>query len=208
MGHWSDGLEKMRAGHELVVWSRTQDSFTAAWAACGRGDWLAWLAWQARVDVRTLVRIACACARTALRYVPSCDDRPLRAIEIAERYGRGEHVAIADLQFAADLSSFASADASDAADAYATDDAYAAAVDAVGAAADAAKAAYDDARGFNYDAGAFAISAPVNAAGSYRCDASDAAFAQVRREHADIVRREVSAEMILAALPTLASEGR
>ena len=36
------------------------------------------------------VLCACACARTALRHVPAGDLRPLRAIETAERWARGE----------------------------------------------------------------------------------------------------------------------
>jgi hypothetical protein len=49
-----------------------------------------WFAGKVRVDRKLLVSAACACARIALQYVASGELRPLRAIEAAESWCRGE----------------------------------------------------------------------------------------------------------------------
>jgi hypothetical protein len=61
-----------------------------AWEECERADWLLWLAWTLLGDDPRVRLAACACARTALQYVPAGEERPLRAIETAEAYARGE----------------------------------------------------------------------------------------------------------------------
>jgi len=81
-----------------------------------------------------VVRAACACARTSLRYVAPGEHRPLRAIETAEAWTRDE-AAIDDVRRAADAGNAA---------AYAA--AYAAAKDASYTSYDAAAAAYASAR--------------------------------------------------------------
>ena len=48
---------------------------------------------RAGVDWRLVVLAACACARNALRHVPPGEARPLRAIETAEAWTRGEATA-------------------------------------------------------------------------------------------------------------------
>ena len=48
-----------------------------------------WLAGRVEVDRTVIVRAACACARTALRYVTDGETRPLAAIETAERWCDG-----------------------------------------------------------------------------------------------------------------------
>jgi hypothetical protein len=72
------------ACEEAVQWvgSRTE---VHAWAECERPEWMLWLAarksWCKHVD---LVRAACSCARTALRYVPNGETHPRKAIEAAD----------------------------------------------------------------------------------------------------------------------------
>ena len=106
-----DRLVKMGACAEAVEWVGGRN-ITAAWAECERADWMLWLA--GRVVAREpVVLAACACARTALRYVLAGEDRPRVAIEMAERWARGE-ATIAEVRSAA-----AAAYAADAADAYA-----------------------------------------------------------------------------------------
>ena len=51
-----------------------------------RADWLLWLLGHTGTPHREMVRLACLCARRALRYVPEGEMRPLRAIEAAERW--------------------------------------------------------------------------------------------------------------------------
>ena len=87
--HWTDELVEMAACSEAVRWARTQPSFAVAWRTCERGDWMLWLAVQMGVR-RELVWVACQVARTALKYVPTGEDRPRIAIETAEAWARGE----------------------------------------------------------------------------------------------------------------------
>ncbi len=60
------------------------------WADCPRGDVMLAAASWAGVDRRRLVATACACARSALRYVPEGEDRPKTAIRTAEAWARGD----------------------------------------------------------------------------------------------------------------------
>ncbi len=127
------------ACYEARGWLDTQTDARAAWETCERPDWLIWYACRRNVERKVLVRIACDCARTVLRFVPEGEERPRLAIEAAERWTRDE-ATIDEVRAAA----YAAADAADAAYAAAdaaydaADAAYAAAY----AAADAAYAAY------------------------------------------------------------------
>ncbi len=74
-----------------VTWLREHDyGLAAAWEACERADWMLELAACAGVDLRLIVRVGCACARTALPFVPADEPAPRIAIETAERWTRGE----------------------------------------------------------------------------------------------------------------------
>ena len=119
-----------RACAEARTWLTTQSDPRAAWEACERPDWLIWYARRRGAGRKTLVRIACDCARTALPFVPKGEDRPRLAIETTERWLVGE-ATIEEVRSARNA-----ADATTAADAAAADAAYAAAY-----AADAAYAA-------------------------------------------------------------------
>jgi len=84
------------------------------WYNCHRGDWLLWWAARDGGDHVQIVRAACACARTALRYVQVGENRPRLAIEAAERWCDDPCDAAAAAR-AADAASAAAADAADAA---------------------------------------------------------------------------------------------
>jgi len=163
----------------------------AAYAACQRGDWLLWLAVRAGVDRREVVGAACAVARTALGHVPESDQRPLQAIEAAERWAAGgaSDTATINAYAAAAAAADAAADAAAAA-AYAAgaDAAYAAAYAAADAAADAYAAA--DAAA---DAAAAYAAADADAA-------ADAARAASLAQSAVIVRSLIHWSVIEAAL--------
>src|SRR5271165_7169605 len=88
--HWSRELARVGACSYALAWARTTRSAKVAWASCERPDWMLWIAERCGVDRKTLVLIACACARTALQYVPKGEERPLRAIETTEAWCRGE----------------------------------------------------------------------------------------------------------------------
>ena len=170
MEHWSDALRGLNACAEGIEWAATQPDADTAWRTCTRGDWMLWLIGQRRCERETpehraLAAIACECARLALPHVPPGEMHPLRAIEAAERYARGEAISREELLDAA----YTDADA-----------AYAAAAYASAAAADAARASAADADAA--DAAAYAYAATAAAA---------AARASTRAQCADIVRRHV-----------------
>jgi len=80
-----DILTKLGACTEAVKWAGRKTP-KKAWETCKRGDWLLWIADKLNVDRKLLVLAACACARTALKYVPAGEERPRLAIEAAERW--------------------------------------------------------------------------------------------------------------------------
>jgi hypothetical protein len=176
-----------------------------AWLTCPRGDWLLWLAARAGVQRQQVVLAACACARLALKYVKPGEDRPLRAIEAAEGWARGEPgFTLERVRAAAAAYAYAyAADAADAADAAA---AYAAAAAAAYAyAADAAAAdAADAADAAAADAAAAAAYA-ADAAAAYAADAAAAADAadarsRMQADCATKVRELLPLEVVLEAL--------
>ena len=183
----SDVLRSLGACSESLAWA---DGYGSAWStaltACPERSWLTWLYGRllARGHVRRepLVIAACLCAREVLHLVPAGEERPLRAIETAEAWARGEattdavrearRVAYAAYAYAAYAYAYAAAYA--AADAaYA---AYAADADAADAAADAAYAAYA------YAAYAYAADAAAAYAAYADDAAADAALTLLRRE--------------------------
>ena len=180
-------LEKFEACHAATAWVGEKDLVTA-WAGCPRGDWLLWFAAKAGVDRKLLVRAACACARTALKFVPDGELRPLQAIEAAESWCRGE-ATIEEVQAAA----YAAYAASHAASAYAY---YAAA--AAYAAAYAASHAASHAYSSSADAYAASAAASVYSAAAAADAASHAAHAAARTvaraECADLVRGIIKLE--------------
>ena len=136
-------LEKFEACDEATEWVGEKDLATA-WAECPRGDWMLWFAARAGVDRKLLVMAACACARTALRFVPDGELRPLQAIEAAESWCRDE-ATIDQVQAAAHAAYYAASHAAyaayaDTAAAYAYYAYYAAAADAATAARTVARA--------------------------------------------------------------------
>jgi pyruvate/2-oxoglutarate dehydrogenase complex dihydrolipoamide acyltransferase (E2) component len=166
-----------------------------AWQHCHRADWMLWLAarrpWGDHVKI---VRCACACARTALRYVPDGEDRPRLAIQVAERWCENpseKNVVAARAAAAAASAAAARAGiaASAAAAAYAA--AYAAAARDATASAAAASAAAASAAAARAGIAASAAAAAYAAA---RAAAADAAYAAANAEMAEIVRGIITVE--------------
>jgi len=136
-------LRELGACGDAVQWVGNRDLPTA-WRECQRADWMLWLCsrmegregWPVR---QQLVLAACACAETALCYVPAGEGRPKMAIATARRWARGDAtVSLDDVRKAAYADDAAAAAAAYAA--YAA--AYAAAAADAAAAAAAAYAAY------------------------------------------------------------------
>jgi hypothetical protein len=164
--HWSYKLNTLRACKDAVEYAKGFETFAEAWNKCERGDWMLWIAAKVTYDRKQLVRAACECARLALPYVKKGELRPLRAIEIAEAWTKGE----ATLE---DVHSAASA----ADDASAVDDAAYAAAYAAFSAAHAAFSTF-------YPAYASYAADDAYAAASY-----DATKEKVSKQCADIARK-------------------
>ena len=150
-------MRKLGACEEAREWVSSLPNTTTlneAWEKCERAEWMLWLVgkmadkpnWPTRKDV---ILAACACAETALKYVPKGELRPGKCIETVRRYVRGE----ATLEELVGARRAAAAAYAAAAAAYAAADAAAAAADAY-AAADAAAyaAAYAAADAYAADA--------------------------------------------------------
>ena len=113
--NWIAELEKLNACGEALRWCETQETTQSAWSNCERGDWMLWilgkLAGPPESDSRkALVLTACDCARLALPHVKKGETRPLKAIEAAEAWARGEGgVTLNDVRNAASAAYAASA---------------------------------------------------------------------------------------------------
>ena len=172
MQKWLKPIKRMRACEEALEWGEQFGTIEEAWANCEKGDWMLWLAGRLAGDPESesrkrLVLTACECARLALPYVKGGEQSPLKAIETAEQWAKGEtNITLSDVRAAA-----AAAYAAAAAHAYAAYAAAAAAYAAYAAADAAAAAAADDAA----------------AAAAYAAYA--AARKEIRKKCADIVRK-------------------
>ena len=187
-------LRKLGACSEACAFVASQ-TLTEAWETCPRADGLLWLCarqigvkgWPTR---RQLVLAACACAETALQYVPPEEKRPAKALEMARKWARGE-ATLQEVRGAA-RAAYAYAYA-----AYDIDAAiYAAAYAAYAAIYAAAYAATDDAyAAANAAANAVYAFTRAAAAAAYAARApdatpdADAAYTKAHLEMAAIIRR-------------------
>jgi hypothetical protein len=86
-----DRLVALNACSVAVDWVGDK-TLAEAWKTCDRPDWMLWFAGRicktgSRLH-RKVVLTACACARTALKYVPVGEERPRLAIEAAELWAK------------------------------------------------------------------------------------------------------------------------
>lgn len=190
----TDRIRDLQPCSDAAAWLTSQPDPETAWVICERADWMLWLAARLDIDRPTLARAACDCARTALKYVPTGEDRLRLAIEASERWAddpsKDNHKAARDAARAA----YAAAYAADAAAAYAAA-AYAAAYAAYAATdADAADAAY-------------AVNAAARAVARAR-GAARAARKTAQRELAALVRAQIPWAMIAAKLESCVAPPR
>jgi hypothetical protein len=166
-------LTKEKACSEAMEWLEARDG-RQAWEECPRGDWLLWWAVKRKIDRKLLVMATCGCARLASLHVKAGELRPLKAIETAEAWCRGE-VALKEVH--------------DAAYAAAAAGAYAASYAAYAAAAAAYAADY---------AAPYAAAAAAAYAARAAADAADASDARekIQQECADIVRRMIPFDVV------------
>ena len=85
-------LRKMDACQDAIDWAEAypgRDGAKRAWNECQNGEWMLWYASKVYKAYTNSMRLAaCEIARTVLIYVPGGEERPLKAIETAERYAR------------------------------------------------------------------------------------------------------------------------
>lgn len=82
-------LKELDACQAAMNWVGTR-TLAEIWSDCERRNWLFWLLQRINVDRKTLVLIACECARLALPCVKEGELRPVQAIEMAERWARND----------------------------------------------------------------------------------------------------------------------
>ena len=121
-------IKKLGACNEAVKAAHSYKTSQDLWKDCKRGDWMLWLIghfanepWSEKRKKLTLA--SCECARLVWDLMSKASQK---CIEIFERWGSGEDISQARLQYAAAYA-YAAADAADAADAAAYAAAYAAA---------------------------------------------------------------------------------
>ena len=192
-----DILAELAACPEAVKWAGRK-THKKAWETCKRDDWLLWIAGKVDIDRKLLVMAACACARTALKFVLKGEDRPRIAIETAEAWTRGE--ATIDQALSAAYAARVAANAAR----VAANAAYAArvAANADAAAADAAaRAAAAAAHAAAYAAtdAAYAAAAAADAA-AYAARAAAYAADAAHKNMADIVRKIIPFSVIKKAI--------
>jgi hypothetical protein len=194
MPRWLKDLRRLDACDEAIDWAKTQPGPDAAWAACERGDWLAWYAGRLSGEPESAARrplVLCLCD-VWRQLVPSERQRgpALACVEAAEQWARGEgtivqliqardaaYAAAADTAAAYTAAAAAAAAADTAAAAYAT-----AAYAAAAAAYTTAAAAYTTA------AAAYTAAAAAYTAAAAAYTAAAAARLDALRRAADIVR--------------------
>lgn len=91
----SSTLITFRACDSAVDWSLPfGDDWERALDACPRLAWLFWLACSlvdnGYLTQQPFVAVACSCVRLTLRFIPTGEERPRIAIEVAECWMRGE----------------------------------------------------------------------------------------------------------------------
>jgi len=138
MRKWTTPIKRLGACEDAVEWASQYKTPEKAWINCKRGDWMLWLlgklAGEPGSDSRKpLVLAACECARLSLPYVKKGDKRPLKAMEVAEQWAKGEgNITLEDVRAAAASAAYSAASSA----------AYAAYAASYAASAAAASAAY------------------------------------------------------------------
>ena len=139
---------------DAIKFRSRYQTFEDAWNNCERGDWMLWIAQRVGVDVRTLTLSKALCAKTVIHLMK--DHRSVDAVNVAERFGRGE----ADEEELRNAAYAAATAASSSSAAYA---AYAAAAHAAAHAASSSSAAAEAAyAASDADAAAAAAAASKN----------------------------------------------
>ena len=89
-------IKDLDACEEAISAAKQYKTSQELWLDCKRGDWMLWLVGKFSGEPgcekrKKLVLTACKCARLALPYVQTGEERPLKAIETTEQWARGEN---------------------------------------------------------------------------------------------------------------------
>jgi len=169
-------LKKLNACGGAVEWAAEFTTLQKAWDVCERGDWMLWLVGKQSgkpesTSRKKLVLTACKCVKPVLKHIPKNEKRPLKAIQIAEKWAKGDDsISLQNIRHAVVAASSA---AYAAAAAYA---AYAAAAAAY-AASSAAAAAYAASSSAAASAAAYAAAAAAAASSSSAASSAAASAA-------------------------------
>jgi hypothetical protein len=182
-----------------VKWLADKTDIGSAWNECPRGDWMLWVAAKLDVGRPLVVKAACTCARTTLRFVPARENRPQLAIEAAETWAERPTKENAEKVKAASTAAAAAASAYYYYTVY-----YAAAAAAASAYADTAAAAAYAAD--TASASAYAdYYASASAASTDPAD-TDITLVAAQRQMADIVRQHIPTAVVEAKLDEMGIE--
>jgi hypothetical protein len=187
-------LREMNACSEAVEWVADRDLATA-WAECERSDWMHWLLCRLEPPQNTMILIACDHAERAIPHAGKYTDLCRSTLTIARGVVAGTHTkkqALAATEAASEAAVRAAVRAAEAA-VRAAEAAVRAAEAAVRAAVRAASEAAD---GAAVRAAEAAVRAAVRAADGAAVRA--AAWAAARKTQADIIRKYISPEQVVA----------
>jgi len=105
--NFREKLKEINACFDAIQWAENYTSLQKAWDNCERGDWILWLIGKQAgkpesKSRKKLVLTACKCARLALKHVPKNEKRPLKAIQTAEKWAKGDNnISLQDVRSAA-----------------------------------------------------------------------------------------------------------
>ena len=80
-------LKEMNACQEAIDWVGNR-TLKQAWDECERGDWMLWFASKSGVELQPLTLAKARCAKLVIHLMK--DERSIRAVEVAERFGLGK----------------------------------------------------------------------------------------------------------------------
>lgn len=104
-------LSRVECPERLDRFARRFRTFEEVWDQCPRADWMFWMMEKFQRGSRRGLRLfICQCARRWWAFMP--DARSQRAVEVAERYARGE-VTIGALDFVREAAARAAFDAAE-----------------------------------------------------------------------------------------------
>lgn len=101
-------LRKLKVCSGAIEFAAKFTNIQKMWDACERGDWMLEIIDKVCGEPESksrkkLILVVCKCARLSLKYVPKNEKRPIRAIQAAEKWAKGnKDIFLQDIKVAAD----------------------------------------------------------------------------------------------------------